>query len=468
MTGLLVVDVELPTGRADIRCRDGRVQEVGPDLAPRRGETVLRGAAAALPGLHDHHLHLMAMAARATSLDVGPGVVSDAADLGRVLRDAAARTAPGAWLRAVGYDEGIAGRLDRRALDALVGDRPVRVQHRSGHLWVLSSVACRALEVDRDRAPGVERDPVGVPTGRLVDRDGWLGSHLPQGDPPDLGGVSRRLAAYGVTGVTDATPTAEAADLAALADARCAGTLVQRVTVMGGIGLAGARAPAGLALGPTKIVVSDSSYPGVDELAEQVAVAHRCGRPVAVHCVTRIAAVLAVAAWELAGSRAGDRMEHGAVLPPDLVDRLSVLGVTVVTQPSFVLERGDDYLREVEADDRPHLYRCASLQRHGVGVGGSTDAPFGPDDPWVAMSAAVGRRTRSGAVVGAGERLSPVRALALFLSDSRDPGGSVREVRPGVPADLCLLDCDLDRSLEDLDAGHVVATAVGGRLVHEA
>jgi len=97
--------------------------------------------------------------------------------------------------------------------------------------------------------------------------------------------------------------------------------------------------------------------------------------------VTRVASVLAVAAWEQVGARAGDRMEHGGVLPPDLVERLAGMGITVVTQPSFLLERGDDYLVEVEADDLPHLYRCASLERAGAGLGGSTDAPFGPEDP---------------------------------------------------------------------------------------
>jgi predicted amidohydrolase YtcJ len=467
MTGLFLPDVELATGRVDVRCSDGLVDEIGPDLEPRPGDTVVRGVAAALPGLHDHHLHLMAMAARSTSVDVGPVAVAGTGGLDRVLRGADARLRPGAWLRAVGWDEA-GGRLDRWALDRRVPDRPVRVQHRAGHLWILNSAACQALEIERDPSAGVERDASGVPTGRLVDRDDWLAAHLPRGDPPDLGAVSRRLAAYGVTGVTDATPTTDAADVELLAAARRAGTVVQRVTVMGGIGPAGPRVPEGIVLGPAKVMVSDGRYPGVEDLARQFEAAHRGDRPVAVHCVTRIASVLAIAAWESAGARDGDRMEHGGVLPPDLVERLATLGVTVVTQPSFLRVRGDDYRREVEADDFGHLYRCASLERAGVGLGGSSDAPFGPDDPWAAMAAAVDRRTMSGRLIGGAERLSPGRALELFLSDPRSPGGPPRPILPGAPADLCLLDCDRRRALEDLDAGHVVATVVGGRLVHRA
>ena len=55
-----------------------------------------------------------------------------------------------------------------------------------------------------DEPPGLER-VAGEPTGRLYEGDQWLRSRLP-GDLPDLREVSTRLAGYGVTGLTDATP----------------------------------------------------------------------------------------------------------------------------------------------------------------------------------------------------------------------------------------------------------------------
>src|SRR5207302_3851661 len=174
---------------------------------------------------------------------------------------------------------------------------------------------------------------------------------------------------------------------------------------------------------------------------------HGAGRSVAVHCVTRVALVLALAAWETAGVAPGDRVEHGAVVPPDLALRLAELGLTVVTQPGFVRARGDSYLVEVAAEDRPWLYPCASLLAAGVAVGGSTDAPFGDPDPWRSIAAAVDRRTAAGAVLGEGERLTPERALALFLSPLDDSGGPPRRVAPGAAADLCLLDRPLAQAL---------------------
>ncbi len=99
--------------------------------------------------------------------------------------------------------------------------------------------------------------------------------------------------------------------------------------------------------------------------------------------------MLALSAWEQVPAIDGDRIEHGSVLPVELLDRVRTLGLRIVTQPGFVLDRGDRYLAEVEHDDQPHLYRCRSLIDAGIPVAGSTDAPFGPEDPWQAVLAAM-------------------------------------------------------------------------------
>ena len=106
--------------------------------------------------------------------------------------------------------------------------------------------------------------------------------------------------------------------------------------------------------------------------------AHDVDRPVAVHCVTRAGLALALAAWEDVGSRPGDRIEHGSVVPPDLRSIVASRGLAVVTQPGFVHERGDRYLVEVDADDLPHLYPCRSLIEAGIPVGRRHRRPLRP------------------------------------------------------------------------------------------
>jgi predicted amidohydrolase YtcJ len=454
MSGLLLHSVTVDGMLTSVRMCGDQITEIGPDVTARAGDSLLDGAGGAvIPGLHDHHIHLAAMAAADRSLTV------DGSDLDAVLRaDHECRPA-GEWVRAVGYDDDAAGPLDRFRLDAAAPGRGVRVQHRSGAVWILSSAALARLDIPDD-LPGVERDHRGLPTGRMFRLDDWLRDRVPIEAPPDLASVTRRLAQSGVTGVTDATPTTRLADLELLA----AADLEVRVTAMGGPPLTDARFPEPLGRGPVKVIVSDDRLPDLEDLIQIFETSHAAGRAVAVHCVTRVALALALAAWDTVGSMSGDRVEHGAVISPDLRDRLAGFNLTVVTQPGFVSARGDRYLAEVAPDDVPHLYPCASLLRAGIGVGGSTDAPFGPADPWAAIAAAIDRRTASGADLGRAERVEPRRALDLFLSTPSLPGGPPRRVQPGTAADLCLLDGSVEEVLEDPSAAHVRATVCAGRL----
>ena len=448
----------------DVRVRDGVVVEVGRDLGAAAGGQVLDcGGGALLPGLHDHHLHLLATAADAASVRVGPPDVRDRAGFARALRDADRHLPPGQWLRATGYHESVAGDLDHAALDRIVPGRPVRVQDRSGARWTLNRAGIDAVGLDELALAEVERDAADRPTGRVHRSDALLGSRLPAPAPPDLAALGARLAGRGVTGVTDTTPYRSMTDLAVIADAVRTGALPQRVVVTGGPELAGTEAPPGLQWGPVKLVIDDADYPAIDDVIAGIETAHRHDRTVAIHCVTRAALALAVAAWAAARAVAGDRVEHGSVVPPDLSSALTELGLTVVTQPGFVAERGDDYLREVDPDDLPHLYPCRSLLDAGITVMGSTDAPYTSPDPWCAIAAAVARRTPSGAALGEAERLSPRRALELFSHDPLRPG-RLRRVAVGQPADLCLLAAPLDVALRTLPDVEVVATICRGRV----
>jgi predicted amidohydrolase YtcJ len=464
----------------DVRIAAGRVVECEPGLRPDAGEEEINAAGCALlPGLHDHHVHLRALAAARVSVQVGPGQVRSAAEFSARLREADAAAPPGAWLRCVGYHESVAGPLDRWALDRLVADlgpdparlgrqaRPVRVQHRTGALWVVNSAAAAALGLDDgDDLAGIERDAGGRATGRLWRLDRWLADRVPArtAEAADgLASVSARAASLGVTGFTDATPGATGVDVAGLAAACADGTIAQRLHCMAAADASAASvsgaARGRFSIGPVKIMLDDDTLPSLDSLADSVRSAHAAGQAVAVHCVTRVQLVLTLAALDVAGRLPGDRIEHGAVIPAELVPALR--GLTIVSQPHFVAERGEQYLRDVAPEDLPDLWRLRSLIDAGVGVAAGSDAPFGGADPWPVIRAA----TRRPADLGPREAVDPETAIRLFLGSPTAPA-RLRTVAPGAPADLVLLRCPPSEAFRSLTSDLIAATFVDGALVY--
>jgi predicted amidohydrolase YtcJ len=463
---LLIGDVEVDGRRVSVAVSDGRIVPIT-DRSDLAAAVEVDGHGGALiAGLHDHHLHVTATAAAGMSVDVSHVGAGDVDGLAAALRAADADHPPDVWLRVVGYHESIAGDLDRHDLDRWVPRRPVRLQDRTGARWTLNSAGAAAVDLLHAAEGGIERDSRGVPTGRLHRADDWLRRRLPPGGRPDLAGVGRRLATMGVVGVTDTTAWADPTGFTVLADAVIGGDLPQRVTVTGGPELTDVLPPAEVGWGPVKVVLDDAEYPAIDELAAQIDAAHALGRSVAFHTVTRASLVLAVAALESATRRAGDRLEHGAVIPPELFEAIRGLALTVVTQPGFVRERGDRYLADVDPDDVPHLYRCRSLLDAGIPVAASSDAPYSDLDPWAGMRTSMSRRTLGGGVLGEDERVDAATALQLWQGAADDPGGPPRRVGQGQAADLVLLDRPLAALLEHPCAEAVVATIVGGRVIH--
>jgi predicted amidohydrolase YtcJ len=465
VTGLLLRDTEVDGHRTDVRIIDGRVAEISTALPHHPGEDEIDvDGGALIPGLTDHHLHLHALAAVERSARCGPPAVHDRAALAAAL--AVAPADDHGWVRGIGYHETVAGDLDSTALDTLHPQRPVRIQHRSGALWILNGLAVRLLGITGADHPGIDRDPHGRPTGRLWRADGWLRTRLPHGAPPDLTAVGARLARYGITSVTDATPDLDPAALHALGAATRTSAVPQHLTLLGTP--LGAKALAGTTTGPYKIVMADSGLPDLDTLTDRIRAAHATGRAVAVHCVTRESLVLLLAALDDAGAHPGDRVEHAALVPAELVHDLARRGLRVVTQPGFLADRGDRYLRDVPTADQGDLYRCRSLRDAGVPLAFSSDAPYGPLDPWVVIAAALDRRVPGDAVAGPAERLTPAAALDAYLAPADTPGGPPRQVTTGEPADLVLLDRPIADALTAPHADAVRATLIAGRIVHGA
>ena len=138
---MLIRNVEVDGQIVDVRTAHGRIVEIGPKLI---GEADFNGQGGALlPGLHDHHIHLNATAAALISVRCGPPEVKTKDELITAISSAGE-----GWLRGVGYHPSVAGEIDKDWLDANGPDRPVRIQHRSGRLWILNSQAMYEMEIN--------------------------------------------------------------------------------------------------------------------------------------------------------------------------------------------------------------------------------------------------------------------------------------------------------------------------------
>lgn len=453
--------------RVDVRIAHGLVAAIESSLAVLPQEEVIdaRGAAL-LPGLNDHHVHLYAFAAAQASVQCGPPQVGDADALRAQLRRAAVSLGEGDWLRGIAYHESVAGEIDRDWLDAVVPDHPVRIQQRSGRLWILNSRALQVTDAEHDLSAPLERVG-GRATGRLFDGDGWLRQYTSR-QRPALHAISRMFASHGITGITDTSYQNGPADYEAFAQAHASGELLQYVRVMGDARLDQLQEREGVMRGEHKFHLHDHELPDFEVLCEDIRRSHRAGRAAAFHCVTRTDLVFALGALKEAGSFKGDRIEHAAIVPPELMDEIRALGLIVVTQPHFIAERGDQYLQDVAREDQPWLYRLRGFLDDGVPLAAGSDVPYGSANPWAAMQAAVTRRSQSGVTMAVEESLTPEQALDLFLSPLNAPGAMPRRLDVGAPADLCLLAVNWNQACADLSQVDVRRTWKSGVCIWNA
>ena len=367
-------------GCADLRVENGKVTAIG-HLAPRLGERVLDlQGGAALPGLNDHHIHLMAYAASLESVSCGPPKVHGPEQMIEALGSASPNQ--DGWIRGIGYHESVAGNLDRRWLDRHLPDVPIRVQHRSGRLWVVNGAGLKRLA--RRGADGA------LPAhdeGRFHDQDEALGK-LWGRTPPSVGTASDRLASYGVTGLTDLTPQNDDTAAVRFEGLRSNGSLRQAIRV-GGVLRMNHRLT-----GPTKVHLHDSAFPDFDDLCDLIRASHapapRGGGALRHRSGAGVHPRRVPGGGRLPRRSHRTRIDHAAGLA------FATARTAPVGGDATPLHRGAGGCLPARPDHggaKPGCTGCRGFLDCGIPLAGGSDAPFGHADPWRAMRAAVTRQT---------------------------------------------------------------------------
>ena len=418
---------------------------------------------------------------RACSLDCSPDQAGTLEGLLRLVGAAAAARPPGEWIDGINFDESLIseGRFPtRRELDAAAPLNPVRIRHGGGHAIAVNTLGRDALGLE----PPTDDD-----TGCLVDPVcSKPGPRRRQAEiEAEVGRMSREWLSFGTTFLHDVGLDNEPSDIAALRALVRSRTILQRLGALVrpplvtpdpvSSGMQATREH--VEVSGVKLAIEESTMSSRTLAALEAEIRRQCGasRTVAIHIV-EIGALAAV--MDVLTRLKGEgidleqiRLEHVSICPPEWGDALASLGVTVVTQPAFLYERGDRYQRLVERGEHHWLYPTAELLQAGVKVAGSSDSPVGPPNPYAGMAAAIQRRSRTGRRFAGTTGLERRACLELYTV-----AGARAVARPhdlgrlavAYLADFAILDRDpMTVPIEDLPHTRAVATYVNGRCVHD-
>lgn len=471
-----------------------------------------------LPGLNDNHCHPMYYGFNLSMVDASPSATPTLEVLLERFREAAAKAAPGTWLRGWGYDD---TRLDierhptRWELDQVSTEHPILLTRTCGHMSVVNSKALELAGITRDtpdpEGGRIVHDENGEPTGLLQEHAQRLVRDLIPPPTKDdikqaLIAAGERFISMGITSVGEAG-IRKPEELQAYQELAQEGALPMRVYLMmiidntlDAMERLGVRTGFGdewVRIGPAKLLQDGSgggrtalmSYPYPDEpdnygiavytqeyLDESFTRAAAAGFQGAAHAIGDHAIDMILTAFEraLAAHPQEDprwRIEHCGMLRPDLLERMKKLNIIAVPQPSFVHWLGDSYLRNFSTEALALSYPGRTWIDMGITAVGSSDAPVTPPDPWVNIRAAVTRLTQDGASMGPEQKVTLDEALQMFTINGAYATFEEQlkgSVTPGKLADLIVVDRDpFALEPEELHTVQNDLTMIGGKIAYE-
>jgi predicted amidohydrolase YtcJ len=482
-------------------------------------EEIDLGGAFVIPGFIEAHNHMISFGLGAAQVDARYPGVRSIAEIKSRLGERAARTPAGQWIVARGYDD---NKLDERRhptrqdLDAVAPEHPVVLINGSGHMAVVNSLALRLAGITGTTEPPqgghIVLDQAAEPTGLLQE----TAQELVRGliPPPTTADMVEALRLcgerYAAAGITSSHTAGVNSEQEFVAHQRAAfdGVLPLRTYAMIGrlllpaiddLGLMTGFGDDRLKIGPIKLF-SDGSLIGrtaalfepflddprpdnlglemmpQEELDAVVKRAHDAGFQVATHAIGDRAIHMVLTAYEraLAGNPRPDhrhRIEHCGILRSELIARLARGRFLPVSQPIFIPEYGDGFLRHLGRERCQLTYPFRSLLEAGVDLVFSSDCPVSAFEPLKGIQAAVLERTGTGQPYAPAEAISVEEGLRRYTvagayAAFEEP--SKGTITVGKLADLAVLAHDPAPVPPDRIAEvPVLATIIGGETVYE-
>jgi len=470
-----------------------------------------------MPGFNDAHAHLGG-AAR-DKLNVQLNTATSIADIQKLVKEAVDHHQPGEWILGSGWDQTrwadakLPSRID---LDQAAPNNPVYLDHISGHIAAVNSLALKHAEitVETPNPPGgeIDRFADGEATGILKENaKEMVEQRIP--DPPDAErkkGIELVFAELARNGVTSIQDFSAWEDFRAYIDLKQEKKLTVRITewlpfTASTDDLQNKRAEGGTtdpwlrtgalkgfldgALGTRTAALlapysDDPSTSGIltidpEKLKAMAIERDRLGFQLAFHAIGDKANRIALDTFESLlrvnpPRDRRDRIEHAQVVAPEDIPRFGALKVIASMQPSH--ETND--MRWAEQRLGPErskgAYAWNSLQKAGARLAFGTDYDVEPIDPRRGLYACVTRAGLDGAPPGGwipNEKLplgDCIRAYTTGSAYAEFMEGKKGELKVGQFADFVVLSRDLTKaSPAEILTAEILRTVVGGRTVYQ-
>ena len=527
---LVAADPRGPARAEAVGILGGRVVSVGRradvlGAAAPAARVIDGGQSAVIPGLHDFHVHLVALA-RARG-DVQLDDATGGTEVVARLAARAAQLASDAWITGRGWSEAQLATASSGSLEGAVAGRPAYVSSHDGHSAWASAEARRLAGIGPATAdpPGgrLERDGHGMPTGVLretaLDLVAGIVSRRQASElRADLDTTIAELSSYGLTGASEAGDYTDAngigvdaafgdsystlTDLGDVVDGRLRMTLGIPADAIGAAAERDLRTGAMLngrrtmrfgwakeyadgALGSGTAALFQPRTCGdagagimrvaADELDTMFLAGRTAGIGLAVHAIGDRAAAEVLDAVERAPApRLGvprDRIEHAQLVRAVDRPRFAALGVTASVQPIHAAA-DRDLVEACWGGRQADAYAWRGLLDTGGLLAAGSDAPVESVNPWLGVFAALHRRLPSDPRGDwrPEQGMTIIEALRAYTVGPAAAIGVADEghLRVGARADLAILSVGLDDLLRgevDFAAIRSGTTIVDGRIL---
>jgi predicted amidohydrolase YtcJ len=522
---VITVDKDWRIAQA-VAVKDGRFVAVGSneELAGRIGpstQVVELGGKTVVPGLIDTHLHQLFAALN------GPAVqllgAKSVADVQKAIGERVARTEPGQWVMASsGWHESILeeGRMPtRHELDTVSPNNPVFIP-RGGHVVTVNSKALELAGITKetpnpDGGVIVRDTATGEATGVLLETAAYLVRKILPPPPSNMAELlkiaMRDLNSYGIVGVVE--PGVNEQQMALYRRLHDAGEMtvrtdllyraVRKADVEKGLAVIKAQksddmlrfvgfkypldggVEGGRMSWPYRIVPGEqtnAAYRGVlllppggeDEYVESLKLIADAGLQAQTHAVGDETIDVIVRAYERVNAEKPIRDLRWTIMhlfhPSDAaLKKMAAIGIAATMQDHPVL-LGHNQRRWWGDEHAAYAIPIRKTIDAGVLVGGGTDGPVVPVDPFLSMWWMTTRQVLKGYALGKEHAITPKEALTLYTINNARIQGVEKDrgsIEPGKLADLAVLSQDITSVAPDaIRDTRAHLTVVGGKVVY--